>query len=79
MKQLTVTIKDNKYQFFLELIKSMDFVSIVDQNDWYNELSDNEKKMIQQGIEDLENGKIHSHEEVMDLAKKRISELKKSK
>ena len=57
----------------------MDFVSIVDQNDWYNDLSDNEKKMIQQGIEDLENGKIHSHEEVMDLAKKRISELKKSK
>ena len=79
MKKLTVTIKDNKYQFFLELIKSMDFVSIVDQNDWYNDLSDNEKKMIQQGIEDLENGKIHSHEEVMDLAKKRISELKKSK
>ncbi len=79
MKKLTVTIKDNKYQFFLELIKSMDFVSIVDQNDWYNDLSDNEKKMIQQGIENLENGKIHSHEEVMDLAKKRISELKKSK
>jgi hypothetical protein len=28
MKQLTLNIKDNKYSFFLELLKSMDFVSI---------------------------------------------------
>lgn len=28
MKQLIISIKENKYQFFLELIKSFDFVQV---------------------------------------------------
>lgn len=79
MKQITVNIKDNKYAFFLELLKSMDFVSIVEKEDWYESLSINEKKAIQKGVEDLENGRTHSHDEVMAFAKKRIAELKNSK
>lgn len=79
MKQITVNIKDNKYAFFLELLKSMDFVSIVEKEDWYESLSINEKKAIQKGVEDLENGRTHSHDEVMTFAKKRIAELKNSK
>jgi hypothetical protein len=79
MKQLTINIKDNKYSFFLELLKSMDFVSIADNEDWYETLSANDKKSIQKGIEDIENGRIHSHEEVMALAKKKIADLKKTK
>ena len=79
MKQLTINIKDNKYSFFLELIKSMDFVSIADNEDWYESLSANDKKSIQKGIEDIENGRIYSHEEVMALAKKKIADLKKTK
>ena len=79
MKQLTLNIKDHKYSFFLELLKSMDFVSIADNEDWYEHLSDKEKKSIQKGVEDLENGNVHSHEDVMALAKKKISELKKTK
>ncbi len=72
MKQLTLNIKDNKYFFFLELLKSMDFVSIANNEDWYENLSAKEKKSIQKGIEDLENGRVHSHEEVMALAKEKI-------
>ena len=79
MKQLTINIKDDKYSFFLELIKSMDFVSIADNEDWYESLSANDKKSIQKGIEDIENVRIHSHEEVMALAKKKIADLKKTK
>lgn len=79
MKQITVNIKDNKYNFFLELLKSMEFVSIVDEEDWHENLSVNEKKTIQRGIEDLENGRIHSHEEVMAISKRRIADLKNSK
>lgn len=79
MKQLTLNIKENKYSFFLELLKSMDFVSNANNEDWYENLSAKEKKSIQKGIEDLENGRVHSHEEVMALAKKKISELKKIK
>lgn len=75
MKQITINIKDNKYSFFLELLKKMDFVSIVEE-DWYESLSIEEKKSIQKGIEDLDSGNIYTNDEVMALSKKRISELK---
>lgn len=76
MKQIIVNIEENKYSFFLELIKSMDFVSIENEDDWYGNLSFSEKKNIQKGIDDVENGRIYSHNEVMSLAKKRIAALK---
>ena len=76
MKQVTINIKDHKYSFFLELLNSMDFISIVDQEDWYENLSQNEKNLIQKGIDAIENGQVHSHEEVMTLASKRISDLR---
>jgi hypothetical protein len=76
MKKITINIEENKYSFFLELIKSMDFVSIENEEDWYGNLSFSEKKNIQKGIDDIENGRIFSHNEVMTLAKKRIAALK---
>jgi len=76
MKKITINIEENKYSFFLELIKSMDFVSIENEDDWYGNLSFSEKKNIQKGIDDIENGRIFSHSEVMSLAKKRIAALK---
>jgi hypothetical protein len=76
MKKLTINIEENKYSFFLELIKSMDFISIENEEDWYENLSFSEKKNIQKGIDDIENGRVFSHNEVMTLAKKRIAALK---
>lgn len=76
MKKLTINIEENKYSFFLELIKSMDFVSIENEEDWYENLSFSEKKSIQKGIDDIDNGRSFSHNEVMALAKKRIAGLK---
>lgn len=77
MKQITINIKDHKYSFFLDLLKKMDFVSIVEE-DWYESLSVEEKKSIQKGIEDLDSGNIYTNDEVMAFSKKRISELKKN-
>lgn len=76
MKKITINIEENKYSFFLELIKSMDFVSIENDTDWYENLSFSEKKNIQKGIDDIENGRIFSHNEVMTFAKNRIALLK---
>ena len=76
MKKVTIQIEENKYSFFLELIKSFDFVSIEKEEDWFDTLSIADKKNIQKGIDDLENGKKHYHKDVMTLAKKRIAELK---
>lgn len=58
-------------------MKSMDFVSVEESSDWYENSSSNDKKLIQEGINDLDNGTIFSHEEVISLGKKRILELKK--
>lgn len=33
MKQVTLNIPDNKYQFFLELVKSLNFVKVKDDGD----------------------------------------------
>ena len=57
----------------------MDFISIVDNDDWYENLSQNEKNSIEKGINDIEKGRIHSHEEVMTIARKKISDLRNSK
>ena len=76
MKKITINIEENKYSFFLELIKSMDFVSIENEDDWYENLSFSEKRNIEKGINDIENGRTFSHNEVMTLAKKRIAALK---
>lgn len=78
MKQLTLNIEDQKYSFFLELIKSMEFISIENDLDWYENLSIDNKKNIHKGIDDLENGRIHSHEEVIKMSKTRIAFFKNS-
>lgn len=45
MKQVTLNVKDGKFQFFLELIKSLDFVqlegnyTIIEKKDLKNRLS----------------------------------------
>ena len=49
MKKITLSIQDHKFQFFLELIKNLEFVQI-DENeqvaDWFDELTSTQKKMI---------------------------------
>lgn len=50
MKKITINIEENKYSFFLELIKSMDFVSIENEDDWYANLSFSEKKTFKKGL-----------------------------
>jgi hypothetical protein len=76
MKKVTVQIEESKYSFFLELIKNLDFVSIEKEEDWFDNLSVTDKKNIEKGIDDLENGRKHHHEDVLAFAKKRIAELK---
>ena len=32
MKQVTLNIKENKFRFFMELVKSLDFVQVQDED-----------------------------------------------
>ena len=64
MKQLTISIKDDKYKFFKELVDSMDFIKIISEK----EEQDNKKKKaiiksIKTGLDEVEQikkGKLRS-------------------
>lgn len=38
-----------------------------EKSDWWNEISDSEKKSIEQGIHDADNGKLTSHSDVRKI------------
>lgn len=79
-------IQSEKYQLIQQITelqdsavvkKLRDFLSKETKNkDWYHSLSTQEKKSIEKGLQDLENGNVISHEDVMTSVKNKISALK---
>ena len=61
----------------LNYLKTLDFIKITKTTDWWDELSTEDKKSIQQGLDDLENNNIHSDEDVKKSIKKRILNAEK--
>lgn len=47
-----------------------DFVEESPEEDWYDELSDAEKKSIELGLKDIEEGRVVAHSEVKKLYEK---------
>lgn len=54
MKQIVLNIKEGKYSFFMELLKSFDFVDIQDDT---GDSKDDIKKNLKQAFKDLKNYK----------------------
>lgn len=48
----------------------IDFVEESPEEDWYDELSDTEKKSIEFGLEDIKKGRVVAHSEVKKLYEK---------
>ncbi|MCY0968978.1 DUF2683 family protein [Chryseobacterium wangxinyae] len=48
----------------------IDFVEEDPEEDWYDELSDAEKKSIELGLKDIEEGRVVAHSEVKKLYEK---------
>jgi len=48
----------------------------MEKTDWYTSLSEEQKRSIQHGLEDLSKGKIISDKEVKALVKAKIKSLK---
>ncbi len=57
----------------------MDFISIDANSDWFENISAENKNNIQKGIEDLDNGRIYQHNDVVKLVKNKSSSFKSSK
>ncbi len=73
-------IQAEKYKL-IEWITSLKDISLINRlktvreeasKDWWNELSQEEREGIEQGLQDVKEGRIHSHEEVMAEFKKRV-------
>lgn len=81
-------IQSEKYHLIQQIIelqdnsivkKLRDLLSKETKNeDWYHSISNAEKDAISKGIQDLENGNIVSHKDVMTSVKSKISALKKN-
>lgn len=48
MKQVILNIKENKFQFFMELVKSLDFVQVDDEGDSKEAILSNIKKGLEE-------------------------------
>jgi len=53
----------------LEDDETLDYLKVVkdssDSNkDWWDELSDEQKSGIERGLEDVDNGRVHSHKDI---------------
>jgi predicted transcriptional regulator len=54
----------------------LDFVELTKTKDWWDELSENNIVSIQKGLDDLENGRVHTDEEVREGVSQRIIKAK---
>jgi len=54
-------LEDNETIQYLKIVKD----SKLDGDDWWDNLSHDEKKGIERGLKDIETGRVVSHEEVM--------------
>jgi len=50
MRQITLNIQESKFLFFMELIRSLDFVSFNEKN----QISEKQKEIVMQRIKDAE-------------------------
>lgn len=78
MQNYTLRIPENNKAFaLLNYLKTLDFIEIEKTIDWWDELSQENKNDIEQGLNDFENGNVHSDEDVRKNIRQRIFNSKK--
>jgi len=65
---LKISEKNTKALALLNYLKTLDFVELTKSVDWWDELSEDNKKAIEKGIKQADEGKLISNED----ARKRI-------
>tara|TARA_B100001146_G_scaffold181509_1_gene163750 strand:+ start:1836 stop:2180 length:345 start_codon:yes stop_codon:yes gene_type:complete len=70
---------ENKKIELIQWLSTLNDTSLIDKlmklrekekNDWWNEISENEKISIEKGIQDADNGKLTSHSNVKEIYEK---------
>lgn len=76
--KILLDIQDNKAAFIMELLKNFAFVKATKLTDGKTPfLSKEQKAAIDEGINDFQEGRISSHEQVLEETKKRYPNLHK--
>jgi len=76
IKRLTEKIKDLPENMIQEISDFVDFLVYRNQKDWYDLLTSEEKQAIEEGLKDIEEGRVISHEKVMEEMRQYIQTKK---
>ncbi|MGB3453622.1 MAG: DUF2281 domain-containing protein [Moheibacter sp.] len=76
IKRLTEKIKDLPENMIQEISDFVDFLVYRNQKDWYDLLTPEEKQAIEEGLKDIEEGRVISHEKVMEEMRQYIQTKK---
>ena len=71
MKKRAKKYLDNADEKTIKMVYAM--LEVDAEKDWWDDLPDSAKKSIEQGLSDINNGKVTSHKEVMKKYKKWLS------
>ncbi len=73
----TIQIDDtnSKAKALLEYLKTLDFVKLTDNSNWYDELSQTNKNSILQGLDNIRNGKVQSDLDVRNSISHKINSV----
>ncbi len=74
MQNYTLKLKetDAKSIALINYLKTLDFVELSKDGDWWDELEIESKSSIERGLNDIKNTKTHSDENVRSAVRKRI-------
>lgn len=77
LRKLTDRIKELPENMIQEISDFVDYLVFKNQKDWYDSLTPEEKESIESGLKDVEEGRVISHEEVMEEVRQKIQTKKK--
>ena len=72
MKNLAKKYLDNADEKTIKMVFAM--LEVDAEKDWWDDISDEAKKSVERGLQDIENGRVTPHEEVMKRYKKWLSQ-----
>ena len=79
MQNYTIKISENnaKAIALINYLKTLDFVELKEESDWWDDISVEDKASIEKGLDDLKEGRVFSDEEVRNSIRKRILKAQK--
>lgn len=79
MQNYTIKIleKNAKAIALIKYLKTLDFVELSKNDDWWDELETESKASIERGLDDFKNGRVHNDQDVRNSVRERILKVKK--